>query len=273
MLKVISFINKSQIFHMTSCIIKDFYVKEGLQRASSLAYTILMSFVPFLISIASITTFFLPKEAYSKLEVLVLKSSLPVMGEQISNYMETFHKHAGELSFLSFIFLFITSIFMISSLSHHLIKMYGEEKENISFIYTIINYVIFVSGSLLFSVGSIITSYLTLVIKLDYSVILYSLTIILSIIAFTMIYKFLPANKVKYKEALIAGIVAGVSFEIAKKLFAIYIKYFATESIIYGTLATIPIFLLWIYICCLILLGGSSLIAWLRRTKQSMSRI
>lgn len=260
-----SFIKLCNIYNIIYSIIKDFCSKEGLERANSLAYIILISFVPFLVSVASISSIFISRDTYFKLEAAMLKSNLPIMGSQISKYMQSFHKNAGQLSFLSFIFLFIISNFMIRSLGHHLTQMYGEKRENRSLAFTAINFVIVAVSAFLLSLGAITTSYLASNIKTAYSAILYLLTIILSILAFTMIYKFLPTNKVKFKQALIAGTIAGVLFEISKKLFAFYIKCFATESIVYGTLATIPIFLLWIYISCLILLGCSSLIAWLKK--------
>jgi membrane protein len=272
MVKIMSFIKQHVVLNIIYSYFKDFYEKEGFQRASALAYTILVSFVPFLIAIASITTLLLSQEAYSKLEKFLLKSNLPGIGDQIYKYIQLFHQHAGKISILSFVFLFVTSILMLSSLSHHIGKIYGDKKDA-SITLDLINFGIITIGSLLLSVGAITTSYLATAIKLDYPVILYLLSIILSILAFTLVYKFLSARKVKFKESLICGIVAGLLFEIAKQIFAIYIKYFATENIIYGALATIPIFLLWIYISCLILLGSANIVNWFKNYANNKDKM
>jgi membrane protein len=61
---------------------------------------------------------------------------------------------------------------------------------------------------------------------------------------------------VPFRGSLAAGLVATVLFELARKAFAIYIKKFATYQLIYGALAVIPIFLVWLYISWVIILFG-----------------
>ncbi|MCC2626316.1 MAG: hypothetical protein K0R14_2189 [Burkholderiales bacterium] len=256
---------KQNILALSYKVIKDFYTKEGLERAHSLANIILLSFVPFLVTIASLTTFLLPQDTYFKLEEFILKSNLPFMGDKISKYMQLFHQHAGSLSLLSFLSFFVTSVLMISNLNHHLTMIYGEDKKHdVSIIVSIINYGTVALGVLLLSAGIMLSYYLALKINLDNSVIFYFITLILSILAFTLVYKFIPSGEVKFNQALVAGTIAAILFELAKRFFVVYIQYFATENVIYGTLAVIPLFLLWIYISCLILLGCASLIALMR---------
>jgi membrane protein len=58
--------------------------------------------------------------------------------------------------------------------------------------------------------------------------------------------------------------VAAIAFELAKRVFAIFIRQFPTYAIIYGALAALPLFLLWMYLSWLITLVGA---CWRRRCR------
>jgi len=52
-----------------------------------------------------------------------------------------------------------------------------------------------------------------------------------------------------------------VAFEIAKRLFGIFIRQFPTYTLIYGALAALPVFLVWVYLSWMITLVGALLTA------------
>lgn len=246
-----TFCNRHQLSKFIFLLIKDFFAKSGFDRASSLSYTILLSFVPFLVSVASITTFFLPMKTYLRFERYLLNSNLPAMGKQVSLYIDTFHKHAGQLSFMSVIFLSFSAILMIRSLTHHLVQLYEIKDANhlgisVFILITVVLMIVFI--------GVGFNSYIIWAIKLHHSIVPKFISLFLAIFSFTVIYKFVPINHASFKHALIAGTTAAILFEAAKHGFVIYVKYFTAESILYGTLAILPILLLWLYVSCLILL-------------------
>jgi membrane protein len=81
--------------------------------------------------------------------------------------------------------------------------------------------------------------------------------------ALTLLYAVVPNRRVEVGHALIGGILAGVAFEIAKRAFAVYLARFPTYTLIYGAFATIPIFLVWLYMSWVIVLAGATLSAML----------
>ena len=72
-------------------------------------------------------------------------------------------------------------------------------------------------------------------------------------------YKLIPHCPVRFRHAMIGGITAALAFEAAKHLFAIYVTQFPTQQAVYGAFATVPIFLLWVYLSWVIVLIGAQL--------------
>lgn len=87
--------------------------------------------------------------------------------------------------------------------------------------------------------------------------------------AFTFAYVFIPSVKVKLRPALVGGVFAGVLWEFTGWGFANFVVTSAKYPAIYSGFAILIMFMLWVYISWLILLGGSS-IAFLHQFPQYM---
>jgi membrane protein len=81
--------------------------------------------------------------------------------------------------------------------------------------------------------------------------------------ALTLLYAIVPYRHVRARDALMGGVLAGIAFECAKRGFAIYLTRFPTYTLIYGAFATIPIFLVWLYMSWVVVLAGATLTAML----------
>jgi membrane protein len=119
-------------------------------------------------------------------------------------------------------------------------------------------------GPLLVGVGLLSTSYLlslpgvtgvneTLGIK---GHLLSMLPFITTSTAFTLLYIVVPNCHVSYRHSVIGGITAAAVFEFAKFGFGIYVRSVPAEAI-YGAIAVIPLFLIWIYTSWVVVLLGA----------------
>jgi membrane protein len=86
-------------------------------------------------------------------------------------------------------------------------------------------------------------------------------SIVLTTCAFTLLYMTVPNQVVDWHDAIWGGLLAGIAFEIAKRLFTAYVIKFPTYTMIYGAVAALPIFLLWVYMLWMITLVGALLTA------------
>jgi membrane protein len=73
---------------------------------------------------------------------------------------------------------------------------------------------------------------------------------------FTLIYIVIPNTNVKFKPALIAGIIAGTMFQILQWAYVNFQSYLSGYGAVYGTFAAIPLFLIWLETSWLIVLLG-----------------
>lgn len=74
---------------------------------------------------------------------------------------------------------------------------------------------------------------------------------------FATLYLLVPNTRVAFGAAVSAGVVAGVAWEIAKWGYAIAVTRFFRYQAVYGAVAVIPTFLLWLYVSWSIVLFGA----------------
>ncbi|MGM0532183.1 MAG: YhjD/YihY/BrkB family envelope integrity protein [Bacteroidota bacterium] len=76
---------------------------------------------------------------------------------------------------------------------------------------------------------------------------------------FTFLYMFMPNTKVKFRSALIGGIVAGTAFVIVQWLYIYFQIGVSRYNAIYGSFAALPLFIIWLQISWLIVLFGAEI--------------
>ena len=74
---------------------------------------------------------------------------------------------------------------------------------------------------------------------------------------FVLIYRYLPARRIRWRIAMVAAAFSSVSFELLKSAFAWYVAYVANYQTTYGYVYTGVVVVFWVYYCAVIfVLGG-----------------
>ena len=80
-------------------------------------------------------------------------------------------------------------------------------------------------------------------------------------LAFTLLYKIMPNARVKTRSAILAGVLAGTLWQVANQGYSMYLAWtsnrLAVYRVVYGSLAAIPLFLMWVYLSWAIVLFGA----------------
>ena len=258
-----------------------FYEERGLQTAGSLTYTTLLSIVPLItVALAVACAFPVFDEAIGTLQLFLMENFLPdaqgidTISEQISN----FSSNAGRLTAIGLAFFFVTSVMLMTTIDTAMNRLFRVQRARPMLQQVLMYWAVITLGPLLIGGSLSMTSFaigasfgwLRLSIVAD--ALLAVLPFVFTCLALTLLYSVVPYRHVRLRDALIGGVVAGVAFEFAKRGFAIYIGRFPTYSLIYGAFATIPIFLVWLYMSWVVVLAGATLTAILPAYRYAEGR-
>ena len=242
----------------------------GSQNAAALTYTTLLSLVPLMaVVLALFSVFPISSQVSDEINNFIFNNFVPAAGEVVQEHLQTFSGKAGRLSGFGFISLLIVSLLLMASIERAFNAIWHLQRKR-SLLHTFIVYWAILSLGPVLIAGSVAaTSYLVSLPFISDAAqsfgfvrrgLLALMPIAVSTFAFTLLYSVLPNQRISFKHALIGGLVAALLFEGSKRGFALYLTQFPTYEAIYGALAAIPIFLVWLYLSWLVTLLGAEVV-------------
>jgi len=233
--------------------------------------TILLFFMAICFALLSV---FAPLESMgADLENFIYQYLVPDAGLDIRQYLTDFSGQTGKLTTIGLFTFLLTAIFLLYSIEESLNVIWKSTTRRKLVQRFLIYWALLTCGPILMGAGLSLSTYalsLDVLNKLDNIVsfkvtLLQTLPVMFEAIAFSMLYIIMPNHDTKLKHAIIAGITAAILFEITKKLFAMFIVNFNNYEVVYGALATLPIFLIWIYLSWIVTLFGAEIVAVLEQ--------
>lgn len=235
-----------------------------LQVAGNLTFTTLLALVPmFTIAFAMFAAFPVFEDWANAFKIFLLTTLVPEVGGRIITvYMQQFADNAAKLTAVGLVFLALTAVLLLVDIERVFNGIWRARRARSLVQRVIIYWSAITVGPLLVGASLSITSWLLAQSVPDGTglleqTLLRAVPAILNGAAFGLLYLTVPNRRVRVKDAFVGGIAAAVMFEAMKRGFALYLQAFPTYDLIYGTFATVPIFLLWLYLSwCLVLLGA-----------------
>jgi len=238
------------------------------QVAGSLTFTTVLAVVPVMtIAFAIFTTFPLFNTFRDALEAYFVQSLMPRgVTNTILDNLSLFAAKANRLSAVGAVTLVLTAIMMFAIVDRSLNRIWRVKTPR-SFTQSLIVYwAIMTLGPLLIGASLSFTTLVspvasTLAQQLPWmgSIVTISISLLLMTMFFGLLYLIVPNRIVDWRDALIGGLVAAIAFEMTNRGFAFFITKFPSYRVIYGALAAVPIFLVWVYLFWLITLLGAVL--------------
>lgn len=252
-------------------IIRSIIGEQLTLRAMSLVYTTLLSLVPLL---AISFTVLKGVGLHNEIEPLLLGILEPLgeKGVEITNEIVGFVENikVGVLGFFGFAMLFYTVVSLMQKIERAFNHTWHIARDR-SIAHQVRDYLsVILIGPLfvILAIGVMVSLLNTAVVEMLSGIQPFGLLIksaaklvpfVLTFVAFTFVYMFVPNTTVRLRSALIGGAVASFLWNLAGWMFGLVVVNSAQYAAIYSTFASLIIFLIWLYLGWLILLIGASI--------------
>jgi len=241
-----------------------------LQVASSLTFTTVLGIVPMLAVVLSLFTAFPVFQDFRlALEDFLAHSLMPpAVSDNIMDYLNQFARQASRLTAIGGAFLVVTSLLLIMTIDKTFNDIWHVTRQRPLPQRALVYWAVVTLGPVVAGASLWATSFLareSMGLVRDVPEIL-SLAIsfvplVLTGLGFAALFVVVPNRHVYWRDALAGGFGTAIVLELMKAAFAYYLTRFPTYTVIYGAFATLPIFLLWIYLSWLAVLFGATVAA------------
>ncbi|MBN2383787.1 YihY family inner membrane protein [bacterium] len=232
-----------------------------LQQAQSLTFSTILSLVPIVALVFSIFRSFANLQRYEIvvqdfLEKHLLASSAVAAFEKIKELSQNISTVEDVMSVAFFL---VFSLMLFNTIEGTINTIWRVKKARALFDRFITYWILVTLGPLLIVVSTQIShkisqvAYVGALIKSLMN--LFPMSFI--VVALVFIYKLVPNTRVKWRPALIGGIIAGILFELAKRGFNLYVLRLDYYNSIYAYLSVAIFFILWVYVAWIIVLFGT----------------
>jgi membrane protein len=234
-------------------------------EAASLSYTSLLSMVPLLAVVFGVASIFPVFQQWSEqLQAFVFSNFVPDSGDQIQMYLSGFLESVGKLTLTGTLFLIITALLLIVRVERAFNLIWRVPTARSIANRVVMYWAVLTLGPLALGAALALSAqpvFETVAVGAASHSNWRALGIFsLSWLGFTLMFLLVPNRRVRLSHAVVGALLSAALFGLAKKAFVAFVAN-ASFNVIYGALATVPIFLFWLYLVWIVILLGASLAA------------
>ncbi len=247
-------------------IFNKFREKDIFTLAAAVAFYAFLSIFPFLIMLLYVSSLFLKESATVEKIKIYLRLFPPSVIDTVIANLENILSSGQVLSVISFFFLIYFAFNVFSHLEGAVNKIFVMEKTAKGWKSTLMSFsfflltsfvllVSFLAGSTFFIIAAqvgripLISSYVfILLVHVGVETLFLGLS-----------YKILSRRKIAFKSVIIGGFVAAIVWEILKHIFGVYVVRIKLYSVIYGSIGSLILLMLWLYYSILVYFLGAEI--------------
>jgi membrane protein len=250
---------------------------DGCFAASgALSYAALVSLVPLAaIALGSLSVFPIFSQLHDQILALVFKYFVPSIGEQAGWWFRAFANSAAQTTAIGVIGIAATGVLLLATVEDQLNLIWRVTAPRPWAQRVLAYWALITLGPLLIGLSLSLSTYFEIAAhRAGFSSeafqwlesgwlhgVARAIPALLEFVSLTLLYWLIPNCAVRWRDSALGALVATAAIEILKIGFSIYIGSMSYYQTVYGALAAIPIFLLWMYISWTAVLLGAEVAA------------
>jgi membrane protein len=257
---------------LTRWVVQRFREDRCMRVAGSLSFTTLLAMVPMTAVTFALFSHFEIFQSWMRMTLgFFYGNFVPATGEAVSHYIQEFAANAGKLTAWGMLLLFLASLMVMATIERVFNDIWHVPQTRRR-LHRYLSYgVLLVLGPVLMGISLSSTSYLFSMPLFSRHATLGELKIFLLAaapvifewLAFWLLYVVVPNYRVRWRHGLIGSLLTTLLFEVAKRGFAYFVTHFTNYTALYGAVAALPVFLVWVYLSWTIILLGAVVTATL----------
>jgi len=264
-------------------VVRRYWCDEALNLASSLSYTSLLSMVPLLaIGLALLAAFPGFETLRRDLLAALFRNLVPEVGAQVQHYVGRFAANAGKLQWAGVVGLVATAVMMLAAIETALNRIFRVAQGRTAWTRLAVYWSALCLGPLLAGVGLTLSAWFSLLPFIrtmhawagraatgDVRAVVAGLTpFLIMTAAFALLFEVAPNRRVRIADAVIGGATAALLVLGLRAGFGVYVGLWSAFRPVYGAIASVPIFLAWVYFSWTAVLFGAETAAALPELRR-----
>ncbi len=249
--------------------------------AGGLTFTTVISIVPLLtVMLALFSAFPMFATLETALQKYLLQTLLPdTIVRPVMGAITQFSMRASRLGAVGLIALVVTALAMMLTIDRALNTIWRVRKRRRIGQRVAIYWAAVTLGPLEFAISASATSYAASASRgllgdmpTGLGLAVSTFDFVLETIAVAALFRYVPNTLVRWRHAILGGFFVAVCLALGKRALTAYFGAVPTYALVYGAFATVPIFLVWIYLSWVIILLGAMVAAYAPLVGKPLAR-
>jgi membrane protein len=253
-----------------------------LTHAASIAYYALLSLFPFLLMIISLLGAVTADDVDRVAVLNFVFRYFPTQLDFVTGQLDALRAARLQLGVAGSLALIWGSLGVFGAVTSAVNEAWGVEKQRSFWKHRLVSFLMLVAAGGVMMVALLLVSLIQMAQATWFGAMLASfawltnlqtlafrnLATLLLVIGVGLVFYFIPNAKIRFRDVWVGAVLTGVLWHLAFQGFAWYVRVNAGLKMIHGSVATVIVFLLWIYVSSIILMYGVEFTAAYARLRR-----